>query len=299
MYIEDYLDKILYFQLREMNIKYRYIKQIQNDIKDRMFSLLSVWGDGGKRNGILLMAREEADYYLPKGKDDVRAFVVTTIRNSMLEIAASNSCTQFKLSEPLSNEEIQRITQEAVKYFDCIDFSVLDKEIDGNFTDVYKAAIRKYPLAWNVIYELANMEMQETDCDFALPEKGIDRKTDMEEMKIKTVVSDGYTLEFDDYLKQVIGEVISGQVDLFFSDCFKMISRNFEKVLHVLQILLENDCVICTSNFYISTKHLSKRSKPVRASHTEKDVMDNISNLHGTAGKLREALSGMVNTAQD
>lgn len=299
MYIEDYLDKKLYFQLRERNIKYRYIQQVQNDIKNRMYSLLSVWGNEKKREGILLLAREEANYYIPKANDDVRAFVVTTIRNSMLEIAASNSCMQFNMSEPLSNEEIQRITQEAIRFFDCISFEILEQELDTDFTDVYEEAIKKYPLAWKAIFELANMETQETDCDFRFPENDMDRDRTIKVTAAQTVICDGYTLEFDDYLKQVIGEVISGKVNIFYSDCFKMISRNFEKVLHVLQILLENDCVVCTSNYYISTKCLSKRSKLVRASHTEKDAINNISNLCGTTGKLREALSDMIDVTQD
>lgn len=299
MYIEDYLDKKLYFQLRERGIKYQYIQKVQNDIKNRMYSLLSVWGNKKKREGILLLAREEANYYMPKANDDVRAFVVTTIRNSMLEIAASDSCMQFRMSEPLSNEDIQRITQEAIRFFDGINFEILEQELDTDFTDVYEEAIQKYPLAWKVIFELANMETQETDCDFKIPENEMDRDTPTEVTSTQTVICDGYTLEFDDYLKQVIGEVISGMVDIYYSDCFKMISRNYEKVLHVLQILLENDCVVCTSNYYISTKCLSKRSKLARAAHTEKDAINKLSNLSGTTGKLREVLSNMIDVTQD
>lgn len=299
MYIEDYLDKKLYFQLRERGIKYRYIQQVQNDIKNRMYSLLSVWSNKKKREAILLLAREEANYYIPKANDDVRAFVVTTIRNSMLEIAASDSCMQFKMSEPLSNEDIQQITQEAILFFDGINFEILEQELDTDFTDVYEEAIKKYPLAWKVIFELANMETQETVCDFRPSENEMDRDTVIEVTSPQTVICDGYTLEFDDYLKQVIGEVISGMADIYYSDCFKMISRNFEKVLHVLQILLENDCVVCTSNYYISTKCLSKRSKLVRAAHTEKDAITKQSNLSGTTGKLREVLSNMIDITQD
>lgn len=301
MYMEDYLNKVLYFQLRERNIKYRYIQQIQKDIKNRMCSLLSVWQDQKKRNGILLFAREEADFYIPQAKNDIRAFVVTTIRNSMLEIGASDNCAQFKMTEPFSDEEIQLITKEAVSYFDSVDFEVFIQELDDCFIDVYKEAIDKYPLAWEAVFTLANMDVQEMNCSF-LPEE-IKIHEVMEEGEAKTsmniVINDGYVLELDDELKQVIGEVISGHVDIFYSDCFKMISRNFEKVLHVLQILLENHCEVCTSNFYISNHLLSKRSKLLRASHTIKDAIKKQSNLEGTTGKLKETLYHMIEGVQE
>lgn len=118
MYIEDYLDKRLYFQLRERDIKYRYIQQVQNDIKNRMYSLLSVWGNKKKR--------------------------------------------------------------EAIRFFDSINFEILEQELDTDFTDVYEEAIKKYPLAWKAIFELANMETQETVCDFRLPENEMDRETEIE-----------------------------------------------------------------------------------------------------------------------
>lgn len=78
---------------------------------------------------------------------------------------------------------------------------------------------------------------------------------------MRTTVCNGFTLEFDENLKEVLGEVISGTVDFFNSDCFKKVSRNFEKILHIVQIILEHDAVFCTCNYYISLDCIERRKK--------------------------------------
>ncbi len=60
------------------------------------------------------------------------------------------------------------------------------------------------------------------------------------ENKFKTVVCDGYSLEFDDTLKELLGYVRTGKMNIFYVDCFKGLSRNFEKFLHVLQLVLQS-----------------------------------------------------------
>ncbi|MDF2989080.1 MAG: hypothetical protein K0R50_4590 [Eubacterium sp.] len=105
---------------------------------------------------------------------------------------------------------------------------------------------------------------------------------------------DGYTLEFDEALKQALGEVLAGKIDVFFSGCFKMISRNFEKVMHVLEILLEHDKEIITVNYYISNDYLEKRKHLIRAAHNIRDVVHNIQNLNGVPPRLRKHLEDMM-----
>lgn len=107
--INYYLDKIIYEQLRSENMPYRFIKQIQDDIRIRMLSCLAYWNERDVRKTILFPSCEEALFYEPSVmEEDVREFVVTTIRNSKLEIAASNDCSIFKLPEPISNTKIKK-----------------------------------------------------------------------------------------------------------------------------------------------------------------------------------------------
>lgn len=115
MGIQEYLDDLLDNQLQE--IKYRFREKIVKDIKDRMCSLLTRWEEEDFRRTVLFVTDEEALFYEPAASDDVKRFVIATIRNSMLEVAASVSCDRFKMSTPLSDEKIKSITSNAIRYF--------------------------------------------------------------------------------------------------------------------------------------------------------------------------------------
>lgn len=293
--IEDYLEKILYMRLREIKMPYRFIKQIQEDIKLRMLSCLTYWKDIESRNTILFLSLEEALFYEPSAVQKyVREFVVTTVRNSMLEIAASDDYRMLKISEPLSNEQIKQITFEAIQYFNNYDMNILANSIISieDEQNVYSIAKKKFPLAWNVLHQIANLDGYKMKIEKA----DQCQREDVEfyyEAKLKTVVCNGFTLEFDDTLKEIIGGVIADKNNCFYSDCFKMVSRNFEKVLHVLQIILENDKVFCTSNYYISCSYIEKRKKILRAAHNSRDAIKNM-NCEGAPKAIRECIDTMM-----
>jgi len=292
MGIQEYLYDLLNNQLKD--IKYRYREKIVDDIKNRMCSLLLRWQQEDFRKTVLFVTDEEALFYEPIASDDVRRFVVATIRNSMLEIAASVNCDQFKMQEPLSNEKIKSITSNAIRYFEQCKFEDLQNEtINLKFVDVYEEAIQKYPLAWTVLKRAAVL----TDTE-DLFEK--ENETDPEnvgevfdEKKFKKAVCDGYSLEFDDYLKEVLGNVIEGRVDIFYVDCFKGVSRNFEKILHVLQIVLQSGKAFVTCNYYISDGRIEKRRKILRAFHSEKDILENVRNFNGLPPFFKSVLKEM------
>ena len=207
MSIEYYLTEILTPILLENGVKYRFVTQICNDIRHRMHSLLSCWGDEKTRKTILLLALEEAIFYKPDGKPYVREFVVTTIRNSMLEIAASDSFVKFKMNKILSNEAIVSITSSAILFFNDFDFeshkvSLPDEE------NVYLSAKHKYPIAWDVLFELANLEDREKELvDSGKTADKIENNyifSGVKNIKSKAVVLDGYTLEFDEVLCSIL-----------------------------------------------------------------------------------------------
>ena len=295
MIIDNYLNEVLFSQLKNAGIRYRYIVLIQNDIRDRMLSLMSFWNMEEVRNGILLFSQEEARFYSSGGREYTREFVVTTIRNSMLEIAASDNCGQIKMNRALSDAQIKDITESAIIYFNKYEKAQLVNECIGlDFNDKYGNAIRKYTLAWEAIKQLANMSGNREffyDTDKKRP---IVQKIEFENIKKSEVICDGYTLDFDEVLKQTLGQVLDGKVDVFFSGCFKMISRNFEKVLHVLEILLEHDKKIVTVNYYISNNYLEKRKPLIKASHDAKELFINIQNLNGAPPKLKEFLENSI-----
>lgn len=267
--------------LRE--IKYRYRELIVADIKDRMCALLTRWDEEDFRKTVLFVTDEEASFYEPDADNDVRRFVVATIRNSMLEIAASVNCNQFKMQEPLSNETIKSITTNAILYFKQCEFDTLKREVRNiKYTDVYEAAIRKYPLAWKMLKEAALLKNEEMTFEEVSKTSFSNIENEFINDQNRVAVCDGYSLEFDDYLKEEINRVLTETSDVFYVDCFKMLSRNFEKILHVLQILFEHDKAFVTCNYYIRNGLIEKRKKILRAAHNREDMLRNIRNRKGT-----------------
>ena len=129
-----------------------------------MCSLQSRWEQKGFRRTILFVTDEKALFYEPAASDDVRRFVVATIRNSMLEVAASVNCSQFKMQEFLSDQKIKGITSDAICYFRQCKFETLRDEAENlEDTDVYGEAIQKYPLAWTVLKRAASVDNGKTD----------------------------------------------------------------------------------------------------------------------------------------
>lgn len=277
MIIESYFKNILSPLLVEYKIKYRYVLKICEDIHNRMISLLSLWDDEAKRNAILFLSLEEAPYYLPKCRPLVAEFVVTTVRNSMLELAASDNCHSIKMSKAISDDQVKVITSSAIEYFDKYSFEELIDELPTDFIDVYENAIEKYPIAWNALLSISNMDQQIIELlDVAMYKPS---KLDCECIAISKMgvsVCDGYSLTFDTRLRDMLNKISAAETDVFFVDCSKMLTRNFEKYLHVLEIILKNNGAFCTCNYYISNTRLEKRKRFLRAAHTRHDIADNI-----------------------
>lgn len=293
MGIQEYLYDLLNNHLTD--IKYRYREQIVIDIRNRMCSLLVKWEQEDFRRTVLFVTDEEALFYEPIVADDVRRFVVATIRNSMLEVATSVNCNQFKMQEPLSDEKIKSITSNAICYLKKCEFEILQNEAKNlKYVDVYGEAIEKYPLAWAVLKKAA-LASDTVDVFKKLQEVNFENMGEaLFENKCRKVVCDGYSLEFDDYLKEELGNVISNRVDIFYVDCFKGLSRNFEKILHVLQIILQSEKAFVTCNYYISNGHIEKRRRILRAFHCQKDMFENVRNLNGLPAFFKSVLREMV-----
>ena len=98
----------------------------------------------------------------------------------------------------------------------------------------------------------------------------------------------------NDVLKEELSNVISGRTDIFYVDCFKGLSRNFEKILHVLQIILQSGKAFVTCNYYISDGRIEKRRRILRAFHSQKDMFDNVRNLKGLPPFFKSVLKELI-----
>lgn len=199
------------------------------------------------------------------------------------------------MREPLSDEEIKSITSNAICYFKKCKFETLQNEAKNlEYVDVYGEAIEKYPLAWAVLKKAA-LASDTVNVFEKLHEVNFENVGEvLFENEYKKVVCDGYSLEFDDYLKEELENVIAGRVDIFYVDCFKGLSRNIEKILHVFQIILQSEKAFVTCNYYISDGRIEKRRRILRAFHCQKDMFENMRNLNGLPAFFKSVLREMV-----
>ena len=190
---------------------------------------------------------------------------------------------------------MKNITYQAIQYFNQFDFKELSKQIDYNEieSNIYDKARKKYPLAWEVLYELANMQGKSIQIEKETLGSVKEDIKISDEKKMQTVVCNGFTLEFDETLKEIIGEVIADKAYCFYSDSFKMVSRNFEKILHVLQLLLEKDKIFCTCNYYISREYIERREHILKAAHDSKEVIKKLQ-YEGAPDKIKECIDIMT-----
>lgn len=87
------------------------------------------------------------------------------------------------------------------------------------------------------------------------------------DIKIDRVIEDGMTFEFNDKLIDVLNIVIKDKMP-FFTESFKFLSRNFEKLLLTIEYILQNGGTYVTFNYYISNGYISKRTELLKSAHS-------------------------------
>jgi len=159
-----------------------------------------------------------------------------------------------------------------------------------DFIDVYNNAILKYPLAWNALYKIANTTEQ--ICEF---EQNFSDNT-LLNTKILTVktsigktVFDGFSLEIEPPLLERLN-IIRSNAGVLYVDCSKMLTRNFEKFLYVLQQILESNGEFCTSNYYISNQLLEKRARFLKAAHNEREVREKLQMISRATPNIKRCM---------
>jgi hypothetical protein len=159
--IETYIRKLLDPQLRTLGLNDRQRATVSRDVRWRLTSLLSHWHDRLFRRTILFPGVEEASFYEPLAASlDIRALIVVTVRNSLIEDlgATHPSHPGLRLSRPvLRNAQMPMIMRAAVEYFQGIDLDAIELRLsrrDGR--DVFGALPVQYPHAWHALLHLSD-----------------------------------------------------------------------------------------------------------------------------------------------
>lgn len=268
--IDSYINNILKKQLEHFGLFYNGI--ILDDVRIKMISLLNHWKDTDFCNAVLITGLEEAEFYEPNANSYLKAFVVLTIRNSLIESAGSDFYKEYKFEIQISDEQIRSITEKAIVYFKKYSLDEISKSIKCT-DDYYYHVSNKYPQAFQIIKLLSSLKKKEI---YFEPLNVINKIVALPNSKIVAkdsyVVEDGMNLDFNDRLINTLKQATEIKQLGFFTDCFKFLTRNYEKLLKVIQYIIENDSSFCTFNYYISNGYISKRTKLIRPAHKVKEV---------------------------
>ncbi len=306
--IEKYVEEILYNRLKTFKIEEKYIQKMKENIQSQIYSLIYHWNEEEFRKAILVTGMEEGFFYEPEADIDIKNFVVIAIRNSYLEDIFSDECQSMGLDKPMEENLVKVITREAIEYFKDVNFIEIAENLSKQkIEDIYGDIIQQFPLAWEALIQLGKCNSKKVIYKTKeIKEKIMTKKLDKmyENMKIVDVkknleeTQSGIHKELSQELISLLRDLSKEEGNIFYADCFKMITRNFEKLLFIMEILLENKNGILTSNYLITDSYIGKRANILRAAHTNREANEKIKGadfLSGLSKTHRNILEGYIN----
>lgn len=103
--------------------------------------------------------------------------------------------------------------------------------------------------------------------------------------------ANAYSTMWDPQLLEVLRSLSPSSRSIFVVESLKSATRNFEKLLDILEFLLTHDLKFASTNFYIENGHVERRIKPLRAGHTSKEIQKNLSQTAGLGYRHAAALN--------
>jgi hypothetical protein len=204
--IDIYLNTILIPQLEHLELQSfpGAIEAVVTDIRLRLQSVLSRWHDLRTRNILLLLGREEGAFYEPRSTTlEIRAFVVVTIRNSLLEDLGIPGASLIpadipEAEKPMQESDVRLITEAAIRYWQTIDVQSLQVMPPIVEDDPFGHLRKNAPHAWHVLSTLANAwERTVTFVPCQAPRPSLPKATVEHDPDQHSVVLSGITPEFD------------------------------------------------------------------------------------------------------
>lgn len=308
-HLECYFSDVLYPRLSSYGLEDDLIMSVCNDIRNRLLSIISRWDNIKFKRTLLVTCVEEASFYQPPVHLEKRCLVVLAIRNSIIEDLSSTdeAARNLGLSKSvISDAEIRKITSEAIQFFDALNINEYANSDTTPENDVYGLLESKYPTAWNVLSHLGEAVFENKKYSILQKNDSLSKSKNTplnkviefdQSMKNSTVVLSGMDPNFDPHLLHVL-EAIKNGLPNFFSDSFKSITRNPDKLFNLFENVLMQGASVVTSNFYISCHYVSCRKTFIRPGHTSKDFIENLKNKNGLTkthlSALRDILSNFT-----
>ena len=295
--IDNYIQKILKKQLQKLKLSNYGLYSILKDVKIKLTSLIKHWNEPQFIQSLFITAIEEGHFYEPHINDNISCLIVLGVRNTLLEIAASINYKEYGLTKPLSNDNIKEITMTAINYFKDINL----EELSNNLTienDYYGEVSLKYPHAYMALQNLGSLTQQTLELEYKdtikdkyIPQEILDNTEN--NTSIKEYAS-GITNTITPALASILKAALNKEIPFFYVDAFKILSRNYEIILQVLEFTITNDIVFVTNNFYIQNGYVSRRKDLIRAGHNgifNKNAFNTLSQISNKYSQELEKLT--------
>lgn len=301
--VTQYLQDVLVPTLDHFRVPAAYTRQIIDTVELQMISFLRHWDDLAFRRTLLLLGSKEGPFYEPAGKVDVKCFVVVTLRNSPIETIQSDNYASAGMQSGLSRQNVKTITSGAIRFFNPLDFSSMclqAKKCSG--CDYYQEIVERHPVAWAALRALGTTSAKIIDYPKvqynnpfsieACNEIQINGEDESQKERLtKKVIFDGYSAMWDPQLLELLQKLSSSSRNIFVVESLKSATRNFEKLMDILEFLLTHDLKFVSTNFYMENGHVERRVKPLRAGHTSKETEKNLSQTAGLGYRHAAALN--------
>lgn len=281
--VENYTWNILKKQLQKYKVTNNTLYEIINDVKIHLDSIIYHWNDIDFRNAILIIGSEEGNFYEPHD-ELIGCMVVVAIRNSLIEGIASHDYKKYGIDKILEDSDIKDITSTAIKYFSDVDLSSYAKKLNLE-DDFYKNISNKYPIALNALKELAKCNVDDREHKYT--KLSFKRVYELEELNSNVSVNyntinieNGISPCFNDSLCEFLKGIRDGKSRIFLTDSFKMVTRNFEKLMRILEFILTHNGAFVTCNYLISNDYVSRRKELLRAGHKKNDFFEKFDKLN-------------------
>ena len=200
------------------------------------------------------------------------------------------------LNSPLTNEQIKTITSDAIRYFNKQDFSVLCKSAKNSLQDdYYYQILNNHPVTKTALEKISTITAKSHNykpVEFSKPYclEELKNLSESIENKMYTVVLDGYSPEIEPELCKILQTLTDENQSAFISDSFKFVTRNFEKLIKILEFLLTHNVCFVTPNFYLENGCVERRTNLLKASHNIGEMENKISQTVGLSYKHKTVL---------
>ena len=293
--IQGYTQSLLLPQLRALALSKRQREIVVDDVSRRLESLLFHWSDLAFRRTILIPGTEEASFWEPQTASlDIRSLVVVAVRNSLIEdLGASQPYTKALESrkKQLRDEQMPSITSEATKYFEAADLDVVPVQPQK---DLFGDLPRRFPNAWHALSLLGGSSENEIACELPIVEAQSMETSDSQwKVQHHNVVASGIDPRLDAQLVEILRKIKLREVPLFFSPCFKFITRNPEKLLFVIDHVLRYGGTLMTLNYLLSPTYLARRNPLIRPAHYTSEIDAQVATPGGLSERHKKVLASL------